>query len=217
MALRLNLYHEVHKARALKRRDPLKISIYGISAIAALFASWYFVQLVRMHATNDEYLKVKAEFEKVEPMAKAAKKKEDELAQKAATSVLIGKRIESRFYWAPLLAELTQVVPREVQITRLGGEVSASGGSDNARHCALTIDGLSAGADPRHVAEDLRTAIAERLAPHYKSVTSTFKTLEDGSEMVMLDGKQVGTATFAIVVQMATVEDKPTAAGRRKK
>ena len=110
MALHLNLYHEVHKARALKRRDPLKISIYGISAVAALFASWYFVQLVRMHTVNDEYLKIKAEFDKVEPMAKTARKKEDELAQKAASSVLIGKRVESRFYWAPLLAELTQVV-----------------------------------------------------------------------------------------------------------
>jgi hypothetical protein len=213
MALRLNLYHEVHKARALKRRDPLKISIYSISAIAALFASWYFVQVVRMHALNDQYMKIKAEFEKVEPMAKAAKKKEDELAQKAATSVLIGKRIESRFYWAPLLAELTQVVPREVQITRLGGEVTG----DGARHCLLTIDGLSAGGDPRHVAEDLRTAIAERLAPHYKSVTSTFKTLEDGSEMVMLDGRQVGTATFAIVVQVVTADEKSSTPSRRKK
>jgi hypothetical protein len=63
MAIRLNLYHEVHKARALKRRDPLKISIYSLSAIAALFASWYFAQLVRMHAANDEYLKIKAEFD----------------------------------------------------------------------------------------------------------------------------------------------------------
>jgi len=212
MALRLNLYHEVHKAKALKRRDPLKISIYSIAAIAALFASWYFVQLVRLHAINDEYQKVKAEFDKVEPMAKAAKKKEDDLTQKAATSVLIGKRIESRFYWAPLLAELTQVVPREVQITRLGGEVSG----DSSRHCSFTMEGLSAGADPRHVAEDLRTAIADRLSLRYKSVTSTFKTLEDGTEMMMLDGKQVGTASFAIVVQMVTLDDKSTP-NRKKK
>ena len=38
MALRLNLYHEVIKAKALKRRDPLKISIYALSAIAAVCA-----------------------------------------------------------------------------------------------------------------------------------------------------------------------------------
>jgi len=213
MALRLNLYHEVHKARALKRRDPLKISIYSLAAIAALFAGWYFIQLVRMHAINDEYVKIKAEFDKVEPLSKAAKKKEDDLTQKAASSVLMGKRMEGRFYWAPLLAELTQVVPREVQITRLGGEAVGQG----SRHCSISIDGLAAGADPRHVAEDLRTAIAERLSPHYKSVTSTFKTLEDGTEMVMLNGRQVGTATFGIIVQMTTVDDKTSPSARRKK
>jgi hypothetical protein len=213
MALRLNLYHEVLKAKALKRRDPLKISIYGLSAIAACFAAWYFVELVRMHTINDAYRKSKAEFGRVEPQAKEAKKKEDALNQQAATSVQMVKRIEGRFYWAPLLAELTQLVPREVQITRLGGELSGEG----VRRCALTIDGLSAGTDPRRVAEDLRTAIADKLSPHYKNVTSTFKTLEDGTEMVMLDGKQVGTATFAIIVQLYTGEDKQSAAARKKK
>ena len=67
------------------------------------------------------------------------------------------------------------------------------------------------------VAEDLRTAIAERLAPHYKNVTSTFKTLEDGTEMMTLDGRQVGTATFAIVVQLYVVDDKPAPPVRKKK
>ncbi len=143
----------------------------------------------------------------MEPLAKAAKKREDELNQQAATSVKMVKRIEGRFYWAPLLAELTQVVPREVQITRLTGELTG----DSVRRCSLSIDGLSAGTDPRRVAEDLRTAIADRLSPRYNNVTSTFKTLEDGSEMVMLDGKQVGTATFAIIVQLTTREDAPAA------
>ena len=54
MALHLNLYHEVLKTKALKRRDPLKISIYALSAIAACCAGWYFYQLVTMHEINDE-------------------------------------------------------------------------------------------------------------------------------------------------------------------
>lgn len=211
MALRLNLYHEVIKGRALKRRDPLKISIYVLSAIAALCASWYTVQLLRMHAYNDEYLQKKAEYDKVEPLAKAARKKQEELNLKANNSVLISKRIEARFYWAPLLAQLSQVVPREVQITKLGGELA---GAEPTRHCTLSIDGLSAGVDPRKVAEELRTAIAEHLGPHYKSVVSTFKSLEDGSETVALDGRQMPTAIFAINVQITTGEDKPAAPTR---
>jgi hypothetical protein len=35
--------------------------------------------------------------------------------------------------------------------------------------------------------------------------------------MVMLDGKQVGTATFAIVVQMVTGDEKSNAPARKKK
>jgi Tfp pilus assembly protein PilN len=215
MALRLNLYHEVNKAKALKRRDPLKISIYGLSALGACFALYYFAQLVRMHSINDQYLKVKAEFDQLEPKSKAAKKREDELTKETSTSAAMVKRIEGRFYWAPLLSELAQVVPRDVQITRMGGEVTGEG----MRRCALTLDGLAAGTDPRRAAEDLRTAIAERLASRYKNVTSTFKSLEDGTETVALDGKQVNTATFAILVQLSFGDEKPAAgaAGRKKK
>ena len=213
MGLRLNLYHEVLKEKALKRRDPLKISIYALSAIAAMCAAWYCYELVKMHTINDEYLAKKAEFDKTEPQAKAAKKKEDELSAQAAGSTQIVKRIEGRFYWAPLLAQLAQVVPREVQITRLGAEIVG----DNLRRCSISIDGLSAGGDPRRVAEEMRMAIVEKLSPRYKNVSSTFKTLEDGTEMVMLDGKQVGTATFAIVVQLYTGEEKATPAPRKRR
>lgn len=213
MALHLNLYHEVNKAKALQRRDPLKISIYGITGLLACFAFWYFFQLVRMHAISEDYIKVKAEFDRLEPQAKAAKKKEDELTLLASSSGRVVKRIEDRFYWAPLLAEITQVVPREVQITRMGGDITGT----DLRRCAFTVDGLAAGADPRRVAEDLRTAIAERLSSKYKNVTSIFKTLEDGTETVMLDGKQVGTATFAITVQLYVGEEKKAAPPRAKK
>jgi len=213
MALRLNLYHEVIRTKALKRRDPLKISIYCIAGVLGCFALWYFFELVRMHEVGDQYLKAKKEFSLVEPQAKAARKREEELNQQAATSVKMVKRIEGRFYWAPLMAEFTKVVPREVQITRLGGEVSV----DAPRRCSLSIDGLSAGADPRRVAEDLRTAIADKLAPRYKNVTSTFKTLEDGSETVKLDDKQVGTATFSILVQFTAPDDSTPPPGRKKK
>jgi hypothetical protein len=213
MALRLNLYHEVLTAKRLKRRDPLKITIYGLSAIAACCACWYLVQLMRMYSINDELHRVKSEFAKIEPQAKEAKKKEEDLLAKTKAGEQLVKRMESRFYWAPLLAQIMQVVPREVQITRLAGDITG----DGLRRCLITVDGLSAGADPRRVAEELRTALAEQFAPKYKNVTSTFKTLEDGTELVMLDGRQVNTATFAINVQLYSGDDKPAAPARKKK
>ena len=213
MALHLNLYHEVIKAKALKRRDPLKISMFVLAGIAAVCTAWYVYQVVRMGAINEELARAKAEFDKIEPSAKLAQKREEELSKQAQMSALLEKRMEGRFYWAPVLSEIMQVVPREVQITRLGGDVSGEG----LRRCAITIDGLSAGTDPRRVAEELRTALAEKLSPNYKNVTSTFKMLEDGTEMVMLDGKQMATATFAINVQLFTGEEKPVAPVRKKK
>jgi len=213
MALHLNLYHEVLKAKALKRRDPLKISIYGLSAIAALCACWYFVQLMKMHGLNDDLGRLRAEFAKVEPAAKEASKREAELTSQARASTQLEKRIEERFYWAPVLAGIMQVVPREVQLTRMGGDVMGEG----QRRCTITIDGLSAGSDPRRVAEELRTAIAEKFSTDYKNVSSTFKMLEDGTELVMLDGKQMATAIFAINVQLFTAEEKPAAPVRFKK
>lgn len=213
MALHLNLYHEVIKAKRLKRRDPLKITVYGLAAVAALCACWYLIQLMRTYSTNDELKRVKGEFEKVEPLAKAAKKREEELLAKAKASEQLAKRMESRFYWAPVLSEVMQAVPREVQITRMAGDITGEG----LRRCMITIDGLSAGTDPRRVAEDLRTALADKFSPKYKNVTSNFKSLEDGTELVMLDGRQVNTASFAINVQLQTGEDKPTAPVRKKK
>jgi hypothetical protein len=104
-------------------------------------------------------------------------------------------------------------VPREVQITRMVGDLTG----DTLRKCALTLDGISAGSDPRKVAEDLRTAIAEKLGPNYKTVTSSFKSLEDGTEMVLLDGKQMATASFAINVQLTTGDESAPANPPRRK
>jgi hypothetical protein len=213
MALHLNLYHEVQKARQLKRRDPLKLSMYGLGAIAAAFAIYYFIELGRSHSMAAELAAVQAQFNALEPKAREAKKREEEINLEIKKSELMAKRIEGRFYWAPVLEQIAQTVPREVQITRLVGDVTG----DILRKCSLTLDGLSAGADPRKVAEDLRTAIAEKLGPKYKTVTSSFKSLEDGTEMVLLDGKQMPTASFAINVQLTTGEEEVAAPQRRQK
>jgi hypothetical protein len=213
MALHLNLYHEVQKARQLKRRDPLKLSMFGLGGLAALFAIYYLFELSRMHGMSVDLNKVQAQFNSLEPKAKAAKKREEEINVEIRKSELMAKRIEQRFYWAPMLEQISQTVPREVQITRLMGDLSGEG----LRKCSLIVDGISAGTDPRKVAEDLRTAIAEKLGPKYRTVTSSFKSLEDGTEMVLLDGRQMPTASFAINVQVTTGEEIAAPAPRKKR
>lgn len=213
MALHLNLYHEVLKAKALKRRDPLKLSMYGLAAVVACFAGYYVLELVKLHSVNSELASVKAEFDKLEPLAKTARKREEDLQSQMKAGNLLVKRVENRFYWAPLLEQVMQVVPREVQVTRFSGDLTGEG----LRRCSLSIDGLSAGTDPRKVAEDLRTAFTEKFSTKYKNVSSKFRTLEDGTETITLDGKRVSTATFAITVDLYVGEELLAAQPARKK
>jgi Tfp pilus assembly protein PilN len=205
MPLHLNLYHEIQKTKALKRRDPLKISLYGLAAIAVAFASYFVLQMLQMHSLVERLDAVKGDYDKLAPVAKTSKKREDDLTLKVKATEALVQRIEGRFYWAPVLEQIMTAVPRQVQVTRLSGDLPIEG----LRRCSITVDGLSAGSDPRKVAEELRTALAEAFKPKFKNVTSTFRTLEDGTEMVMLDGKQVPTATFAISLQLYISDGKP--------
>lgn len=213
MPLRLNLYHEIEKKKALKRRDPLKISIASLIAVAVGFAGYYFYQLGVQSSLSSELAGVQSEYNSIAAKAEIAQKRADEMAATLKTSETLVKRIEGRFYWAPVLETLAQSVPRDVQITRLAGEVASEG----TKRCSLTVDGLAAGAEPRKVAEDLRRILGEKFATKFKEVTSTFRSLEDSPEMVKLDGAQLPTATFAITIQMQTEEEPAPVAGYEKK
>lgn len=213
MALHLNLFHEALTAKAIKRRDPLKLAMFGLVAVIASFASYYVIELVKLHSINNSLATVKDEFSKLEPQAKIAKKREEELNAQMKSGDLLVKKVESRFYWAPMLEQIMQVVPREVQVTRLAGDIAGEG----LRHCSISLDGLSAGADARKVAEDLRTAIAEKFTGSYKNVSSKFRSLEDGTEMVLLDGKQVPTAMFGISVDLYVGAETAAAQPAHKK
>ncbi len=214
MALRLNLHHEIINAERARKRDPLKLSMWGLSLIGAGFAAWYFFQLARMSVISQEYAHKKGEYDAIEPKAVAAKAREDELAEVIRSGDTIVQRVEGRFYWAPMIEELVNAVPPEVQITKFAGDVQG----DVRKKCRLSIDGLSAGTDPRKVAEDLRTAIAESFGKKYKNVTSSFRTLEDGVETVQLGGAPRPTATFAINVEFQGGEEAaPVAAPRTPK
>ena len=203
MALKLNLYHEIVKLRAQRRRDPLKISLIVLGVAVIGFAAMYFWELGKLTVMRRDLARKKSDFDAVEPQAKQAREQEKALQSKLDVSDRLVKRIEGRFYWAPVLEQLVPLVPAEVQITKLQGDVQG----EHLKKCQMTIDGVSAGTDPRKVAEELRQSIAESLGKRYKNVTASFRQLEDGTEHATLNGKNWPTATFAISVQMQTGEE----------
>ena len=211
MALRLNLNHEILQAERLRKRDPLKLSLMGLGVIAAGFACFYFAELAKMGGISQEYTHKKWEFDTLSPKATAAKTREDELALTIRAGDNMVQRIEGRFYWAPMIEQLVNAVPPEVQITKFSGDVQG----EKTKRCRLTIDGLSAGTDPRKVAEELRTSISESFGKKYKNVTSSFRSLEDGVEPAQLNGIASQTATFAINIEFQGGEEIAQAATAR--
>lgn len=211
MALHINLHHEIQTQARARRRDPLKLSMLAAALIGLAFVAYYFVRLNAVRTVTSRLSTVEAEWNRIEPRAKDAKKLEEELTAEIKTSEALVKRIESRFYWAPIFEQILQVVPREVQITKLAGEIGSDG-----KASAIVISGVSASGVPRKVAEDLRTALDDKLSTKFKRVTSSFRSLEDSEESVVLNGRQLQTASFTMEFQLTTVDPAQTAPPARK-
>lgn len=205
MPLHLNLYHEIESQKAASRRDPLKIAAYILGVVVVVFAVMYFWELGQSSALNAELQRRKTEFDAIDPKAREAEQREKTLKKTFETSDKLVQHIESRFHWAPVMEEIVKTVPREVQITKLTGNVQG----DAVKKTQINVDGVAAGADPRRAAEDLRQSLMENFAKRYKNVNATFRQLDDGAETVKLDGRNWPTANFAISISM---QDKDPAA-----
>jgi hypothetical protein len=199
MPLHVNLYHEVQRQERARQRDPVRLTMLGLIIIAIGFVANYFVVLERSHGVSIQYEGLADQWAKIEPQAKAAKARQDELNAEIAASDAVMKDVDGRFYWAPVLGQLLDTVPRNVQITHIAADAP---GDPAAITSALSISGISSGAEPRKEAEALRTALAARLGTQFKHVTSVFKTLDDSDEYVVLDGRRLATASFTMEFQI---------------
>lgn len=211
MALHLNLHHEIQKQELQRRRDPLKLGMMGMMVIAVGFLGYYFYRLENVRSVNSELSRLQAQWSATEPKLKAAQTREAEIEATLKTKAVLVQLIENRFYWAPLLEKVLVSVPREVQVTKLDGEMG-----DKLKAGSLLVSGISSGDQPRKVAEDLRTTFVNKLSEKYKGVNSSFKGLEDSEQTVHIDGKTVATATFSMQFQLAMDATAPVIATARK-
>lgn len=197
MALRLNLYHEVLRAKRQKQFDPLKISFLGLLLVAIGMAGYYVVQFSRGSSAQSDSRAKQAEFDRLGPLAKTAHDREVELTKKIDLADRVSRRIEKRFYWAPVFESVVAVVPPSVQITKLSGDSKAT---ESSRSCQFTMEGLAASQEPRATAEELRRAIVERMSVKYPTAAATFRNLDEGGEPVRVNGQSLATAVFTIQV-----------------
>jgi Tfp pilus assembly protein PilN len=208
MALRINLYHEVIRAKRQKQYDPLKLSMLGLGVVAVAMAGVYVVQLKRTSDIRSAFSAQKDEFERLSPQQKAAEKKEVELNKQIDLAERFSKRMEKRIYWAPLFETVMGAVPPNVQITRL----VCDSGREKAGAGQMNIEGIAADPEPRNVAENLRKAVAERIGAKYPNATATFRNLDDSTEHPVVNGKRVPAVVFSINVTFKTEADAPAPA-----
>jgi len=218
MALRINLYHEVLRTRKQAQYDPLKLATMFIIIIGIGLVGWYVVELGKKSSAMHEYETQEALQKQLEPQEAKAKEQEAEYTKQLATMEKLGKRMEERFYWAPVLEDLGVVVPASVQITKFAGDMTGEG----LRKITISMEGIAAGEEPRATAEDFRTALTEKLGKKFKNTAATFKTLDEAADTVALDGKNLRTATFNISLTFNFGTEPPPppapkAAGRVRK
>lgn len=216
MPLHINLYHEIESQKAASRRDPLKIASYILGLVVVIFAVMYFWELGQSAALDSELQRRKSEFDSIDPIAREAEKREKDLQETFDKSEKLVTNIETRFYWGPVLEEIVKSVPREVQITKMTGNVSG----EAIKRTQINLDGIAAGADPRRVAEELRQSLVEIFSKKYKNVNATFRQLDDGAETVKLDGRNWPTANFGIALSLQDKDESevtPPPTERRKR
>ena len=217
MPLTINLLHEEQFLLQQRKRDPLKLGFYALGAVAMLFFLYYAYRYASNSALRGNLRAKQADWAKQEPQAKAAATREAELNAKLQTADAIGRRMENRFYWGPMLEVLFKTVPPNVQLVNLTGT-----NEPKADKISVLLEGTVAGEVPRIAADQFRTALNERVAKQYPGATSTFRGLDDNATTVNVGGRALPTARFTIETIFAkpfappAETPKPEAAPRRK-
>ena len=196
MSLRINLLHEEQSKIVERKRDPLKIGILALLTIGIILVGIYFVKSMGAAKINGERADLAQQFEKIGPKADTARTNETNSNLLVATASSVEKLINERFYWGPLFTEIVAGTGPEIQITGFEGTARTR------ENVGLTILGISAGREPRAVAERFRQSMEDRLGKAYGTVSSQFVSLENSDTPIVLGGKSFATANFSISFQI---------------
>jgi len=217
MALHLNLLHEEILEQRQRQRDPLKIGMMVLAAFGALLFLYYIWNVYQTLEIKRRLSAVDREWAKVEPKVTAAQKRSAELTGIINTTRVLDGIMDERFFWAPFLQKLSHCVAPNAQLISVDGAVL-----DENKGVTVTIEGVSAGREPRAAAEDLRQMLLEQLGQSYKDVKVEFKTLEDLDTIVNIGGANMAMSRYVLSVnfnpsQAAKPGASPSASSRNPK
>jgi hypothetical protein len=195
MALQLNLLHEELAKQRQRQRDPLKLGLIALGAVGAMLFLYYGWNAYQTLQIRSELKSAETSWNQVEPKVTAAQKRADELRKIIDSTKVLDGIIDSRFYWAPFLGQLSQTVSPNIQIVSLEGHLNTDDHS-----IAILLEGISAAREPRAAAEDFRELLFEQLEKNYANVKIDFKTLEDLDTTVILAGAPNPSSRFILSI-----------------
>ena len=207
MPLTINLLHEEQALVKLRKRDPLKLGLFALGGVALLFVAYYGYRLIGSNGIKQQLRVRQAEWAKQEPQANAAEELDRASNDKLSVASLVSQRIDHRFYWAPLLADLQKTVPPNVQILSFSGSNATK--DDKV---TVLLEGLAAGPVPRAAAEQFRVTLADVLSRSYKNAAATFRSLDETASAVAIAGRQTPTARFSIELRLDSQAPPPVLA-----
>ena len=200
MAFPLNFLHEIERRRQDRRRDPLKLSLFGLGGVLVLLAGFYFYELERVGALETEAGRKTFEIGRLQGRAGEAARLDEVFQKTARLSGALVERMEARFYWAPFLEGVARSVPPEVQLVRVSGEISGV-----EQRGQVGLEGVAVGPNPREVAERFRAELKGRVLKEYREAQADFRALEDAPDSA--EGQH--QATFQIQLQFLAGRELP--------
>jgi hypothetical protein len=195
MALHLNLLHEEIAEQRQRQRDPLKIGMMVIGAVAVLMLAFYMWKAYETLGVKSRLAAVEADWAKVEPKVTAAQKRSAELTGLIGTTKVLDNIIDERFFWGPFLEKLSRCVAPNAQLTSIDGVVT-----EENKLITVSVEGIAAGREPRAAAEELRQLLLEQLSQSYSAVKIEFRTLEDLDTIVNVAGANMAMARYILGV-----------------
>jgi hypothetical protein len=118
MPLKINLYHEVLRARHEEQYDPLRLSMIGLVVVVIGLAGYYLLALTGRNSVQNALANKQSEFDALQPKVKIATEEELALSKELGLAEQEARRIEDRFYRGPVFEHLVAVVPPNVQIVK---------------------------------------------------------------------------------------------------
>lgn len=203
MPIRINLFHEEEKALRERQRDPVKLGLLATLLLILCQLVYWLILSGSAASKNAQLGGLRAEWEKLKGPTEEGEGKIEAMKTQMEAFELINRKVSSRAFWAPVLQQLLEGARRDVQLTEVNGAVSQEG---NMR---LAIHGITAGQEPRSVAEYLRETLEKALKTVHPETTTRFELLDENPDLIEINGRKFRNARFIIDCRMVNAAAKP--------